>query len=270
MVRYMNATGFGVFSFDAEGGDCQYEFDFQYREALELCDQLTLFRLMAKRVAKQEDMFVTFMPKPYTGAWGSGAHFNMSIEDLDTGQPLPRAATPAGGAGASWPTRSSPASSSTPAWLRSATDGELLQAAGASPGRRHGVVGAVWAAYGDNSRSCMVRPRRPPSRTGVDSRPTYLAGAFLLAAGRHRPRARSRRTGRGPPTTGPAWTDRGDIAPPAARTLLEAIGPSRPIRHRRDLHPVVRLGLRRDEAERVGHCHSQVTDWERSKYLELF
>ncbi len=62
-----------------------------YAAALEMADRMTFFRLMVKQVAKQAGLIATFMPKPYTDAWGSGHHFNMSLEDIDTGcQPVPR------------------------------------------------------------------------------------------------------------------------------------------------------------------------------------
>src|SRR5207237_2350019 len=85
VVRCLNEAGLGVVSFDSEGGSGQYEFDFQHAPALEMADRLTLFRLMARQVAKQVGLSVTFMPKPYTGSWGSGAHFNMSLCDAATG-----------------------------------------------------------------------------------------------------------------------------------------------------------------------------------------
>ncbi|MDQ1679293.1 MAG: glutamine synthetase, partial [Frankiaceae bacterium] len=88
MVGYMSECDFGVYSFDAEGGDGQYEFDFTYAPALEMADKLLLFRLMAKQVAKQLGLLATFMPKPYTGSWGSGHHFNMSLENIETGANL--------------------------------------------------------------------------------------------------------------------------------------------------------------------------------------
>ena len=45
MSRYLSESGFGLFSFDTEGGDGQYEFDFDYAPALEMADKLTFFRL---------------------------------------------------------------------------------------------------------------------------------------------------------------------------------------------------------------------------------
>ena len=88
MVRAMKECGFGAFSFDHEGGDGQVEFDFDFAPSLVTADRLTLFRLMAKQIAKQCGLMVTFMPKPYTDAWGSGAHFNMSLTDPESGQNL--------------------------------------------------------------------------------------------------------------------------------------------------------------------------------------
>jgi glutamine synthetase len=44
-------------------------------------------RILLKEVAKNHDMFITFMPKPTTGDWRSGAHMNTSMvktEDPDT------------------------------------------------------------------------------------------------------------------------------------------------------------------------------------------
>jgi glutamine synthetase len=62
MVRAMNETGFGVFSFDHEGGDAQFEFDFDYAPALEMADKITFFRLMAKQIAKEAGLAVTLCP----------------------------------------------------------------------------------------------------------------------------------------------------------------------------------------------------------------
>jgi glutamine synthetase len=85
MVRYMNQLGWGVYSFDHEGGDGQYEFDFSYTNALAMADRMIVFRLMAKAVARQLGCFASFMPKPWSSAFGSGAHINVSIADSNTG-----------------------------------------------------------------------------------------------------------------------------------------------------------------------------------------
>lgn len=88
MVRYMNELGWGVYSFDHEGGDGQYEFDFGYTDALAMADRMIIFRLMAKAVAREIGCFASFMPKPYSTAFGSGAHINISVADAATGANL--------------------------------------------------------------------------------------------------------------------------------------------------------------------------------------
>lgn len=88
MVDYMNQLGWGVYSFDHEGGDGQYEFDFSYTDAVGMADRMILFRLMAKEVARGMGCFATFMPKPWSSAFGSGAHMNISLADANSGEHL--------------------------------------------------------------------------------------------------------------------------------------------------------------------------------------
>jgi glutamine synthetase len=64
MVDYMNELGWDVYSFDHEGGDGQYEFDFRYTDVLTMADRMVLFRLMAKHVARTLGCIASFMPKP--------------------------------------------------------------------------------------------------------------------------------------------------------------------------------------------------------------
>jgi glutamine synthetase len=86
MVDHMTELGWEVYSFDHEGGDGQYEFEFRHTEALEMADRMLVFRLMAKHVARSLGCVATFMPKPFDHNFGSGAHVNMSLADLDTGE----------------------------------------------------------------------------------------------------------------------------------------------------------------------------------------
>ncbi len=81
MADCMSELEFGLFSFDHEGGDGQFEFDFAYDEALRMADKISLFRIMAHAVAQESGLLATFMPKPYTGGWGSGHHYNLSLAD---------------------------------------------------------------------------------------------------------------------------------------------------------------------------------------------
>jgi glutamine synthetase len=79
MVEYIDALGWGTYSFDHEGGQGQYEFDFGYTDVLSMADRMVLFRLMSKHVARSLGCIATYMPKPWSEAFGSGAHINMSL-----------------------------------------------------------------------------------------------------------------------------------------------------------------------------------------------
>jgi glutamine synthetase len=59
-----------------------------YSDALTMCDRFIFFRLMAKEYAKQEGLLATLMPKPFADKTGNGAHFNMSLYDINTGENL--------------------------------------------------------------------------------------------------------------------------------------------------------------------------------------
>lgn len=88
VVRYMNDLGWDVHSFDHEDANSQFEFDFTYSDVMTMSDRYVLWRLMAKELSRRHGFEATFMPKPYSNRTGSGAHFNMSIESLDTGKNL--------------------------------------------------------------------------------------------------------------------------------------------------------------------------------------
>ena len=84
----INDLGWDLYSFDHEDANGQFEFDFNYSDALTTCDRLTFFRMMAKHYAKEEGLIATMMPKPFADKTGTGAHFNMSLYDLKTGKNL--------------------------------------------------------------------------------------------------------------------------------------------------------------------------------------
>jgi glutamine synthetase len=272
MAEHLDATGFEVFSFDSEGGDGQYEFDFQYREALVMCDQISLFKLMARQVAKQLVLQVTFMPKPYTESWGSGAHFNMSLDDLATGENAFRDST----------------DPDSPVWTpvaRQFAAGILRHgraiAAVATPTvnsykrlTRRLTDGTVsWApvslTYGYNNRSCMLR--FPANRPCIEDRAVdiavnpYLAAAFLLRAGLE---GVSAGLELGEPMETSAYEEGGANMPSLPRTLLEAVDAFREDPLTEEVFPKAFI------AEYVAKCerewdgyHGTVGQWEREAYL---
>ena len=84
MAQTINDLGWDLYSFDHEDGNSQFEFDFNYSDALTMCDRLTFFRMMAKHYAKEDGLVATMMPKPFADKTGTGAHFNMSLYDIKT------------------------------------------------------------------------------------------------------------------------------------------------------------------------------------------
>ncbi|MDB5883778.1 MAG: L-glutamine synthetase, partial [Ramlibacter sp.] len=88
MASAINGLGWDLYSFDHEDANGQFEFDFQYADAVTSCDRLTFFRFMAKHYAREMGLLATMMPKPFADKTGNGAHFNMSLYDLKDGRNL--------------------------------------------------------------------------------------------------------------------------------------------------------------------------------------
>jgi glutamine synthetase len=88
MASTIDALGWDLYSLDHEDANSQFEFDFKYADALTMCDRYIFFRTMARHYAAEEGLLATFMPKPFPDKTGNGAHFNMSLRDLKTGQNL--------------------------------------------------------------------------------------------------------------------------------------------------------------------------------------
>jgi glutamine synthetase len=277
MVAALNETGFDVFSFDAEGGDGQYEFDFQHRSALDMADKVTLFRLAAKQIAKQHGLSATFMPKPYAEAWGSGAHYNMSLAGIEDGANLFRDPDDARGRG--W---SKTAYGFVAGILRHAAALSAICAPTVNSYKRlterladgTNSWAPVWATYGDNNRSCLLRlPRNRPcvENRGVDSAANpYLTAAFLVAAGLEGVREQ---LDPGDPVEDLTydWSPRATGSVRLPRTLLEAIDAF-------EADPLVAsvfpeqfvteyVAMKRAEWDEF---HGQVTEWERTKYFDMF
>jgi glutamine synthetase len=282
MVQAMRDCGFGAFSFDHEGGDGQVEFDFDYAPALITADRMTLLRLMAKQIAKQVGLMATFMPKPYTEAWGSGAHCNMSLTAVDGGQNLFR--DPEDRRGRGW---SKTAYGFTAGILRHAPALAAICTPTVNSYKRlqprlaDGTVSwaPTWATYGDNNRSCLLRlPRNRPAieNRGVDSAANpYLAAAFLLAAGLE---GVAEGLDPGDPVedltydwsaSGPSG---GDVrATRLPRNLLEAIEAfdADSLTHRVFPPEFVRAYVDMKVAEWDAY-HARVSEWERETYLTMF
>lgn len=185
---YMSQLDFGVYSFDSEGGQGQYEFNFAHSDVLKSADQMILFRLLVRQAATESGVIATFMPKPTTDLYGSGSHFNMSLGHRSTGENAFRSIV------------------SGPDWSKEAfhfAGGILAHARALSavtnpiPNSYRRLVPRLangdfsWAptsiSYDHDNRSSMLR--LPGSRPAIENRAVdsaahpHLAAAFMLAAG---------------------------------------------------------------------------------------
>ena len=272
MAAWLTESGYGLYSLDAEGGDGQFEFDFGYFDALEMADRLTFFRLMVRAAAKQAGLIATFMPKPYSSAWGSGHHFNMSLVDLESDANIFRDSESASG----W---SKQAYSFIAGMIRHAPAIAALATPTVNSYKRltprlaDGSISwaPIWAAYGDNNRSCMLRlPRNRPAieNRAVDSAVnTYTAAALMLAAGME-----GIREGLDPGDPAEEmtydWTDGAPNAKRLPRNLLEAIEAfdADPLVHEVFPSQFIQAYVEMKSGEWETY-HATVTDWERDYYL---
>lgn len=62
-----------------EVAPAQFELNFRYSVALDTADQILLYKLLARQVAKSMGFTACFLPKPIVGLNGSGMHTNMSF-----------------------------------------------------------------------------------------------------------------------------------------------------------------------------------------------
>ena len=286
MVDYINELGWQVYSFDHEGGDGQYEFDFNYTDVLTMSDRMVVFRLMAKHVARTLGCIATFMPKPTQTAFGSGGHLNISLADTATGRNIFQQTAPTDGA-----------------QLSSIADGYTELSMQFTAGILHhaGAISAVlaptvnsykrlmprglmneisWApvfrAYGHNNRTLMLR--LPANRRCVEVRVAdsaanpYLGAALVVAAGLDGIR---RRLDPGAPVNIDTYSisegelrERGIVRLPA--TLGEAIAEFESSTFARevlgaDVHDSY-VQLKRAEWQEY---NTVVGEWERRTYLQM-
>ncbi len=83
LIDIVEDLGWNMHDVVAEGAYSQFELDFHYTDVLDMADRLVFLRVLIKEIAKKHGMFATFMPKPTTGDWRSGAHMNTSVQRTD-------------------------------------------------------------------------------------------------------------------------------------------------------------------------------------------
>lgn len=78
-VVMLEKLGIEVESSHHEGAPSQHEIDFRYSDALSMADTVMTARLAIKEVAYMNNVYATFMPKPFSAYNGSGMHVHMSL-----------------------------------------------------------------------------------------------------------------------------------------------------------------------------------------------
>jgi glutamine synthetase len=77
------ALGFKLDMITAEYDASQFEYTLTFDDALKAVDDIILFRLLAREVALEHGIVLSFLPKPMEQAGGSGMHINFSFVDSD-------------------------------------------------------------------------------------------------------------------------------------------------------------------------------------------
>ena len=62
-----------------EDAPSQHEIDLQYTDALTMADSVMTLRLAVKKIAMEDGVYATFMPKPLNQIQGSGMHTHLSL-----------------------------------------------------------------------------------------------------------------------------------------------------------------------------------------------
>lgn len=86
MYDWCEAQGLDLDTLIHEEGTAQMEINFRHGDALDLADQILVFKRTMREAALKHNVAATFMAKPMTGEPGSAMHLHQSIVDVKTGK----------------------------------------------------------------------------------------------------------------------------------------------------------------------------------------
>ncbi len=81
IMKVSNIIRMPLESVNSEYDDGQFELTLHYTDALTAADDAFLFKQMAREIAAQKGLLLTFLGKPHTDRGGSGLHVNFSLLD---------------------------------------------------------------------------------------------------------------------------------------------------------------------------------------------
>ena len=82
-ITMLESMGISVEFSHHEAGPGQQEIDLRYADALSTADNIMTFRTVIREVALSQDIWASFMPKPFTTHPGSGMHTHVSLFEGD-------------------------------------------------------------------------------------------------------------------------------------------------------------------------------------------
>jgi glutamine synthetase len=82
-ITMLESMGISVEFSHHEAGPGQQEIDLRYADALTTADNVMTFRQVMKQVALEQNVYASFMPKPFTDHPGSGMHTHISLFEGD-------------------------------------------------------------------------------------------------------------------------------------------------------------------------------------------
>jgi glutamine synthetase len=280
LVSAMDDLGWDVYSFDHEDGNGQFEVDFSFADAMTMADRFVFLRMMSNAIARKHGYFASWMPKPFPNRTGSGAHYNMSLASLETGENLFKDPDDPRGCGLSklgyqfvagvlrhLPAISAVVSPTVNSYKRLIKQGSMS--------------GSTWApvfvCYGNNNRTNALRiplgGGRVELRAADSANNPYLGAAMVLSAGLEGIRED---LDPGEPHTANMYNKSPEELKELGiellpRTLEEAINafeadPFSQAVMGEDMFKAY-AGFRRDEWDAY---HNHVSDWERDRYLKFF
>ncbi len=88
MYEYSERQGLEIDTLIHESGVAQMEINLRHGNALELADQVFMFKRTIREAAMEHEIYATFMAKPMASEPGSAMHIHQSIIDPGTGQNL--------------------------------------------------------------------------------------------------------------------------------------------------------------------------------------
>ena len=83
VYAYCEDQGIRIDTLSQEAGPAQFEINFLHGDAVDLADQVFLFKRTVREAAIEHEMRATFLAKPMSGEAGSALHIHQSVVDKD-------------------------------------------------------------------------------------------------------------------------------------------------------------------------------------------